>query len=94
MARATAEASARYLLPIGPQTCGMAALHRHIRDELLQVIVGDVLGARGASPSRARREGGSVRGQVVGYEEGGGGLRHHSAGGHAGSAVPTVKLAV
>ena len=32
----------------GPQTCGVAALHRHVRDELLQVIVGDVSWSAGS----------------------------------------------
>ena len=68
----------------------MAALHRHVRDELLQVIVGDVL-ERGERVPAVLVEGGSVRGQVVGYEEGGGGLRHLRAGTRD---QPTVKLAV
>jgi hypothetical protein len=34
----------------GPQTCGVAALHRHVRDELLQVIVGDVSWSAGSEP--------------------------------------------
>ena len=66
----------------------MAALHRHVRDELLQVIVGDVL-ERGERVPAVLVEGGSVRGQVVGYEEGGGGLRHLRAGTRD---QPTVKL--
>ena len=53
----------------------MAALHRHVRDELLQVIVGDVL-ERGERVPAVLVEGGSVRGQLVLGEEGGGGLRH------------------
>ena len=63
--------SRRRLGQRGPQTCGMAALHRHVRDELLQVIVGDVLvTARGASPSRGRRRRQCTRGQLVLGEEG------------------------
>ena len=46
----------------------MAALHRHVRDELLQVIVGDVLEGGERVPA-VIVEGGSVRGQVVGCEE-------------------------
>jgi len=30
------------------QKCGVAALHRHVRDELLQVIVGDVSWSAGS----------------------------------------------
>jgi hypothetical protein len=60
----------------GPQTCGVAALHRHVRDELLQVIVGDLLGARGGgSESQPCSSKAAVYELVLG-EEGGSGLRH------------------
>jgi hypothetical protein len=71
----------------GPQTCGVAALHRHVRDELLQVIVGDVSWSAGSEPpsagGRTQRgpvlvEGGSVRGQLVLGEEGCGRVFIHS----------------
>jgi len=46
----------------GPQTCGVAALHRHVRDELLQVIVGDVSWLeRGERVPAVLVEGGSVK---------------------------------
>jgi hypothetical protein len=67
----------------GPQkTCGVAALHRHVRDELLQVIIGDIL-ERGERVPAVLVEGGSVRGQLMLGEEGGGGLRHVHAHAHA-----------
>ena len=57
----------------------LAQDHRHVRDELLQVIVGDVLERAERVPA-VRVEGGSVQGQLVLGEEGGDGLRHLWAG--------------
>ena len=56
--------SRRRLSQRGPQTCGMAALHCHIRDELLQVIIGDVL-ERGERVPAVLVEGG----QCTSYED-------------------------
>ena len=58
------------------QKCGVAALHRHVRDELLQVIVGDVSWSAGSESQPCSSKAAVYEDSSCLREEGGGGLRH------------------